>query len=153
MKNEIFDTFSRHIWTRPSPPAGCGTLVDCPIKIILSILSEIAPRPMVKVTIHCYKTEKKIDKTIRQCLYGISINVFTLIIALLTGKKLILEIRGGGGSGVGRGKVMIASHFGEALLSLPLHLSSESSLGTPWSDWIGPPNGSLPQNRQIFAGW
>ena len=88
MKNEIFDTFSRHIWTRPSPPAGCGTLVDCPIKIILSILSEIAPRPMVKVTIHCCKKEKKIVKTIRQCLYGISINVFTLIIALLTGKKL-----------------------------------------------------------------
>lgn len=88
MKNEIFDTFSRHIWTRPSPPAGCGTLVDCPIKIILSILSEIAPRPMVKVTIHCCKREKKIVKTIRQCLYGISINVFTLIIALLTGKKL-----------------------------------------------------------------
>ena len=99
MKNEIFDTFSRHIWTRPSPPAGCGTLVDCPIKIILSILSEIAPRPMVKVTIHCCKTGKKIDKTIRQCLYGISINVFTLIIALLTGKKLILEIRGGGVGG------------------------------------------------------
>ena len=91
MKNEIFDTFSRHIWTRPSPPAGCGTLVDCPIKIILSILSEIAPRPMVKVTIHCCKKEK-IVKTIRQCLYGISINVFTLIIALLTGKKFILEI-------------------------------------------------------------
>ena len=35
---------------------------------------------------------KKIVKTIRQCLYGISINVFTLIIALLTGKKFILEI-------------------------------------------------------------
>ena len=188
MKNEIFDTFSRHIWTRPSPPAGCGTLVDCPIKIILSILSEIAPRPMVKVTIHCCKKEKKIVKTIRQCLYGISINVFTLIIALLTGKKLnddffqfgalisqtwnfsnfnavrVIKLGincdrahffflGGGGSGVGRGKVMIASHFGEALLSLPLHLSSESSLGTPWSDWIGAPNGSLPQNRQIFAGW
>ena len=52
---------------------------------------------------------------------------------------------------------MIASHFGEALLSLPLHLSSESSLGTPWSDCIGAPNGSLPQNicslgKSLLAG-
>ena len=142
--------------------------------------------PWSKLQYTVAKRKKKIVKTIRQCLYGISINVFTLIIALLTGKKLnddffqfgalisqtwnfsnfnavrVIKLgincdRAhfflGGGSGVGRGKVMIASRFGEALLSLPLHLSSESSLGTPWSDWIGAPNGSLPQNRQIFAGW
>ena len=143
--------------------------------------------PWSKLQYTVAKRKKEIVKTIRQCLYGISINVFKLIIALLTGKKLnddffqfgalisqtwnfsnfnavrVIKLGincdrahfflGGGGSGVGRGKVMIASHFGEALLSLPLHLSSESSLGTPWSDWIGAPNGSLPQNRQIFAGW
>ena len=44
--------------------------------------------PWSKLQYTVAKRKKKIDKTIRQCLYGISINVFTLIIALLTGKKL-----------------------------------------------------------------
>lgn len=44
--------------------------------------------PWSKLQYTVAKRKKEIVKTIRQCLYGISINVFKLIIALLTGKKL-----------------------------------------------------------------